>query len=187
MELARTANIHRRKLTAYGILTYVALVVNVAGYPIAAPPGDWRGQSFAAGVTLTYSAIYLAPVVAPVAALSALRLPFLAAAMALVGASLAQASIFADRFLFQIYGFHLNGFVWNLVTTRGGIESLGSGADTVASFAAIAAAFLALQAGLYWAAGRAEVSDMLAPLRRWRAVLVAVTLFLALGLGERAG
>jgi len=34
--------------------------------------------------------------------------------------------VFADSHLFDLYAFHINGFVWNLLTTPGGIESLGA-------------------------------------------------------------
>ncbi len=34
--------------------------------------------------------------------------------------------IFFDSHLYDLYGFHINGFVWNLVTTEGGIASLGA-------------------------------------------------------------
>ncbi|MEX2132440.1 MAG: sulfatase-like hydrolase/transferase, partial [Pseudohongiellaceae bacterium] len=34
--------------------------------------------------------------------------------------------LFFDNRLFGLYGFHFNSFVWNLITTRGGIASLGA-------------------------------------------------------------
>lgn len=34
--------------------------------------------------------------------------------------------VFFDSRLYDLYAFHLNGFVWNLITTPGGIESLGA-------------------------------------------------------------
>ncbi|HBC19654.1 MAG TPA: hypothetical protein DC022_13135, partial [Alcanivorax sp.] len=49
-----------------------------------------------------------------------------------------------DSQIYAIYGFHLNGFVWNLITTPGGIESMGGSADTSWTVAAICAAVLAI-------------------------------------------
>lgn len=49
----------------------------------------------------------------------------------------AQGFLVLDRHVYGIYGFHLNGFVWNLVTTKGGIASMGAGLSTKATFAAI--------------------------------------------------
>ena len=34
--------------------------------------------------------------------------------------------IFADMQLFMLYEYHFNGFVWNLITTPGGIAALGA-------------------------------------------------------------
>jgi len=34
--------------------------------------------------------------------------------------------VFIDSHLYDLYAFHINGFVWNLITTPGGIESLGA-------------------------------------------------------------
>ncbi len=184
MEPLRAANIPGRTLTAYGVLTYLALAVNVAGYSIAAPPSDWLGTVFVAGVTLTYSALYLAPVFLAAAALVALRLRGLATLTALAGGSLAQIWIFADRFLFRIYGFHLNGFVWNLVTTRGGLESLGGGADSFVSFAALVAALALQQVALWLVAGQTRIGARLGRIRG-RSALALAAVFLALTLGER--
>ncbi len=39
---------------------------------------------------------------------------------------LCHVIIFIDVHLYDLYGFHLNGFVWNLLTTPGGVESLGA-------------------------------------------------------------
>jgi len=39
---------------------------------------------------------------------------------------LCHVLLFADNRLFDLYGFHINGFVWNLLTTPGGFESLGA-------------------------------------------------------------
>src|SRR5262245_48600504 len=119
-----------RALTAYFALTYFALAANVAAYLRAAPPADLLGGLFAAAVCLTYPALYLLPVALLVwAARAALGPSRAVAAGAVAGATLVQLWIAGDRWLFQLYGFHLNGFVWNLVTTRGGLESLGAGSD----------------------------------------------------------
>jgi len=50
--------------------------------------------------------------------------------IAFAAVSLTQLFIFADAAVFRLYGFHFNGFVWNIVSTPGGIESLGAGRST---------------------------------------------------------
>jgi uncharacterized protein len=62
--------------------------------------------------------------------------------------SLVQIFLYFDRFIYRLYGFHMNGFVWNLLTTRGGVDALGSGSATKATFALIVVLFVAVQAGL---------------------------------------
>jgi membrane-anchored protein YejM (alkaline phosphatase superfamily) len=56
-----------------------------------------------------------------------------------------EVLIYADKFIFRLYGFHMNGFVWNLITTEGGIESMGGGTSTMISFALIIVGILAAQ------------------------------------------
>src|SRR5262245_39377761 len=80
----------RRTLAVYWVLSYVALAANVAGYVRAAPPGDALGFAFAAAAGLTYTALYLAPLVLAVALLALLRRHRLAAGVAVAGAALLQ-------------------------------------------------------------------------------------------------
>ena len=58
---------------------------------------------------------------------------------------LLQVLIFADGFIFRFYSFHINGFVWNLVFTQGGIESMGGDTATFLTFSAIVCAFSYVQ------------------------------------------
>ena len=175
-----------RPFAAYGVLAYVALAANVWGYVRATPPGDAVGLAFAVAVCLTYTAMYLAPVLLLAGALFALRRRRLGVLLAVGGAAAEQIWIFADRFLFRLYGFHLNGFVWNLVTTRGGIESMGGGADTFLYFAALLAGLVLLQIGLWLVASRTRVGEWLLPKGTLRPALAAGALFLVLAVGERA-
>jgi uncharacterized protein len=74
--------------------------------------------------------------------------------LAVVAGGLLQILLFADRPVYEMYGFHANGFVLNLVTTQGGIESMGLARSTSAAIALICAGLIALQGGLYLAASR---------------------------------
>jgi hypothetical protein len=182
----------RGTLANYLLLTYGALVVNVSGFARVAPPSDGASAAFALAVCATYTALYLAPL-ALLVGLAALVLRnrgrvarVSLATLAVLGAALLQIALFADRFLLGLYGFHMNGFVWNLVTTRGGIESMDASADTIATFIAIALAFVALQSALWFAATRESVGARFAKLRSVRAAAAGFGLFLALALAERA-
>ncbi len=111
---------------------------------------------------LAYTSLYLAPVGLVLwicrRILSASRLVSLLqrlhvpASLALYSAAvitttLLQAMIFVDGFVFKIFDFHLNGFVWNLAWTRGGIESTGIDSTALCWFAGIFGSILLVQAG----------------------------------------
>lgn len=50
--------------------------------------------------------------------------------VACLGGSFVLLCIYADFRLYELYEFHFNGFVWNLLTTSGGIEALGATEST---------------------------------------------------------
>jgi membrane-anchored protein YejM (alkaline phosphatase superfamily) len=56
-----------------------------------------------------------------------------------------QLLIFIDISVFHIFGFHLNSFVWNVIFTPGGIQSLGADTRTVICFVVIVAGFFLVQ------------------------------------------
>ncbi|MDT8419554.1 MAG: sulfatase-like hydrolase/transferase [Desulfuromonadales bacterium] len=66
--------------------------------------------------------------------------------VALCASSLTLILLYADSFIYQLYQFHLNGFVWNLLMTPGGIESLGGSRGTYLSILLIVGAVLAGEA-----------------------------------------
>jgi len=72
----------------------------------------------------SYSFMYLLPVLAINRLL--LRWPLLQLVSVLILSALIATFLFADSRLFDLYGFHFNGFVWNLLTTEGGLASLGA-------------------------------------------------------------
>ena len=67
---------------------------------------------------------------------------------AVIGFSLVQVLIFSDRLIHNLYGFHINGFVWNIVFTPGGIKSLGGGSSTTISFILIILGIFIVQAAV---------------------------------------
>ncbi len=61
-----------------------------------------------------------------------------------------QSLIYFDLKLYELYGFHFNGFVWNLITTQGGLDSLGVHAGNFLAAAAVIAGYaLALSAAMF--------------------------------------
>jgi membrane-anchored protein YejM (alkaline phosphatase superfamily) len=142
-----------------------------------------------AAVWLTYPLFYLLPafavawigqrVLAPLGRVAAWT-PAVAAFAAV------QLGLLADRRIHALYGFHLNGFVWNLVTTRGGIESLGAGSGTLAEAAALGALALVAAALLLAALARASRAPRFARRLRSRTFAVGfLTCMAALSVSER--
>ena len=68
---------------------------------------------------------------------------------AVIAASFSQTLVFADGIIFRRFGFHFNGFVWNLITTKDGIESMGGDTATSLTFAAIITGIVLVQALLF--------------------------------------
>ena len=121
--------------------------------------------------------------VAPVWGLSRLAVRFsprAGGALAVLLAGGVQLALYGDHLLWQLYGFHLNGFVWNILTTPGGIEALGSSASTEREFALLAAGFIALQGSLRLLAHGLARLRLPAPRLAW-----VLPLFVVATLGER--
>lgn len=154
-------------LRRYLAVTYAALLVNHLAFLAAlASPSFleilWAGTVWLSGAALLAGAAFL-----PVFLLNRL-LPAgrpwadrtVVAAAVLAGAALQGFSLL-DRYVFGLYGFHLNGMVWNLVTTRGGLRSMDAGTSTWATFAAVAVGLTIFQTLLFVAVHRVP------RLRRW--------------------
>jgi len=97
-----------------------------------------------------YSLFYLIPlcvVVLPVKKIFPGR-PWIAMGLALLISCLGLIFIWSDRMVFDLYAFHINRFVLNLVFTEGGIESLNSSNGTYLSVAIVVIRIFVLQ-GLF--------------------------------------
>jgi len=64
--------------------------------------------------------------------------------------------LYADNFIYELYGFHINGFVLNLIFTPGGIDSMGGSDGTQVIFAAKVSGFFALGTLLWWIGSRGQ-------------------------------
>lgn len=133
----------------YWLLTWLALAIQLAR--LLAWPQGLALDLYALALVGTYAGMLVLP--AWLLARAAGRLaPPVRIALALLLGSLLQVLLYVDRSVWALYGFHVNGFVWNLLTTRGGIESLGASDSSFLDFALIALGLTGLQAALYAAA-----------------------------------
>jgi len=101
---------------------------------------------------ISYSFIYVLIVLLPVyviATLLNLSNKFISS-LYIILTTIALLFLGADLMIYDLYNFHFNGFVWNLITTRGGMSSLGGGANTYFSVAISASITLFIQIGAWF-------------------------------------
>lgn len=159
MEISPLLSVHqlRRVLAYFFLLTYlVLLAITWDGIDFASASRDGPlVLAFAVAVWLTYGLIYLLPAIF----LTWLVEKFVHREreighkavfypLAVLSTGITTLFFFANAKLFTLYGIFINSFVINLVSTPGGLESLGASDATNATFAFIALAFLLLQAVL---------------------------------------
>ncbi|NOY63675.1 MAG: sulfatase-like hydrolase/transferase [Gammaproteobacteria bacterium] len=184
---------HRQQLIKrYFLLAYfIAVVICSRYFEGALALVDLRTTFFNAAILLTYPVIYLLPayLLTRFALWSARLLPSkralhpLVATVAVISTAAINMALLADSKLYELYGFHINGFVINLVSTPGGIESLGGDMQTKISFALVAFAAFAFHALLLWAVVHlSSNSGLAANKRRLRWLLV---IFIVVAISER--
>jgi membrane-anchored protein YejM (alkaline phosphatase superfamily) len=186
-------------LARYFVVSYAAILVNASAFLRHVEYEGILTAIFVGAVLLTYSLLYLLPAFLPsVLAEYLLRLPglkniaakrsgsIIVYGLALIGMSLLQVLLYTDRVVFDLYGFHFNGFVWNLIFTRGGLESLGGSNSTMWSFALIVTAMFAVQAILLAAViGIPRVHAAVSALLKPRRIVLGLCLFAVIGIFER--
>lgn len=179
-------------------LTYLGVLANLSSSLWQARVDDWPAGVFLAGAFLAYGFIYLLPALA-MTGLARLvlrrrlggrlfeahsRWPGrILATTAVLCTTLTQLVLLADAFTFRLFGFHLDGFVWNLIVTPGGLESMGVDGWTRVCFGLMVAGLLLAQAAIWlattrWRWGAALLSRVLGG--RVRKALVAGALVAAL-------
>ena len=139
-------------LQIYFLFTCTAITVNTFSYVRVM---SFKSPSACLLITLIYlfqSVIYMLPVIVPVCLSTYFMCRFrlfnktILCAIAIVSASAMQILIYMDKLIFGMYKLHLdNGFVLNLISTKGGIGSMEAGENTIITFMLIIAFFLLLQ------------------------------------------
>lgn len=110
---------------------------------------------FSVSVYVTYSLIYLVHSIIITYAITLLRiwklfrssrlLIYFIFTVAAITTAATDMLLFTDEKIFKMFGFHFNGFVWNLLTTNGGVESMGIDSSTHVSIALFAGVFVFMQ------------------------------------------
>ncbi len=177
------------QINRFFLLSWLIAVVQVAGLQGARQFTEAAVAGWTLAATASYAFIYLLPalllthLLRRLLAYRAMRsAPAVLAAAAVGLTGLTQVLLFADRLIHDMYGFHINGFVIDLVLTPGGIAALGAGMGTRIAAGLIVLAFFAAQAGAYaWVMRHDGAGSWLGDIR-WRWVLLSLAL---LSTGER--
>jgi uncharacterized protein len=94
------------------------------------------------------------------------------AGLAVTSTVLSLLFIYIDRTIYDLFNFHFNGFVLNLLLTPGGVDSLGSGTETYLSIAEIILRVTLIQISVY------VISSRIRPVLNLRWERWAATLFI---------
>ena len=137
------------------------------------------GKLFNALTWVSYSAVYVFISLIIVFLLARFNRLKLCMISAVVLSSIVLLLVQADLMIYDLYNFHFNGFVWNLVTTKGGMDSLGGDSNTYIAVAVSVAMTIALQA-LAWLASTKLARTASIPKWRYMAALL-----IPMMLGER--
>ncbi len=62
----------------------------------------------------------------------------------------------SDLMIYDLYNFHFNGFIWNLVTTKGGLASLGTSDETYVAIGISVAIVILIQLLAWWLSTRMQ-------------------------------
>ncbi len=169
-----TANVKRFAIVAWLlVLATMTLLIPRQAW------SDGYNMAFTLFAFSAYAALYLLPTTLLAWSVARwLAWPRVTAALAIAGSALAIVLVYADARILSMYGFHINGFVINLLLTPGGIDSLGGDTATKIGFALIIAAVFALQLLLWWSCQQSWAQRWLTPIlfKRLLILLVAFTL-----------
>jgi len=132
---------------AVNYLVLLAILIYIAGDNLTGPP---PAVAFLSGALIGYVALYLIPVALVTALLHRFVHAGLARGVAVLLTAATVLLLIVDAQIHGLYGFHLNGFVWNLLITPGGIASMG-GSDSAILVAVLVCMLVVLfEAGLMW-------------------------------------
>ncbi|NMG75260.1 sulfatase-like hydrolase/transferase [Aromatoleum diolicum] len=155
-----------RKLNTFFVVTWLLALAQLLSQQGPLQYASLPVAAWTLVATLTYAFMYVLPalLIGHVLRRALAARPTFRYGAALLGATvvtlagLTQILLFADRVIHEMYGFHINGFVVNLVFTPGGVASLGASRSTEITASLIVLGLCALQAAAYvWTMRREAV------------------------------
>ena len=176
---------------AYITIVVEMLLLFVMSMKIA----DFATFVFAAASLVSYPVIYLAPaILATVLVASILhlikripqKLKSVVIATVMIAATVGiQLFLFADHKLLKMFGFHFNGFVWNLITTPGGLKSMEAGNDIYFYLILLVMAFIGFDLIVLWVSKKSLNIKCLSMKGEITAVIVCFLLIVFSGFCEK--
>jgi len=124
----------KKSINRFFFVNYILMLISLSGFAVINARSDMRTLIFSITVVFAYSFIYLVPAglflfilntVLKLFRLTNVFIKFFVYGMAVFVFTLTHLIILVDRIIYKMYEFHFNGFVWNILTTKGGIESMG--------------------------------------------------------------
>lgn len=175
---------------AFSAWIYLACAGFALAFVLKAAPDSIRARLFAAAVVASYAGLYTLPtLLAGWAARLLLRRG--TAARATAGAVLVllgtatQLLLAADYTIHGMFGFHINGFVLNLITTPEGVASMGADDGAARIYALIGCGVLVLNGVVWWALANLRPGRWLSASIAGRPLKYAVIVLVILAAGER--
>ncbi len=185
-------------LNIYFIICYLFILGISFAYLKTISFVDIRTSLFAVAVYFSYSFIYLLPafiITKIVQRLSTFRrddseaqrwISWVVYGVAIATTLITSILLFTDYTIYSIFGFHLNGFVWNLITTPGGIESMGGSESTILYIGLIIVTLISVQIALLWILRQFVIDRLRQSLIVLRKIYpYVIVLFILLTFGER--
>lgn len=173
------------RINRFYLLTWLLVAFHVSTFTTASQYASTYPAFWTLATTFSYSFFYLLPALGIgylgrwlIGKLPNRRIGGILSALILVGLTgLTHTLLFADHMIHSMYGFHINGFVLDLVMAPGGIASLGASLSTQITASLIIAALLGIQALAYYVLVlRVAAPDNGSTRRRWRWLLFALLL-----------
>lgn len=179
-------------ITWFLVLSWGHMLVMTLPYFRAGFEGDWVSANtlFHVAAWPVYSLLYLLPAFIPAWLLRSLlpRRQAVARTVALLASTACLLFIWSDRLVFELYAFHINRFVLNLVMTDGGIDSLNSSTGTWFSIALACGRVLLVQSLMLFIAGyRHGLLMRLPEIRVARFTVLFLSLFCVQGISYGIG
>lgn len=121
-----------------------------------ASPDSVRAWGFGLATTIEYAALYTMPTLCVILIAAKTRSVgigwrIFSDVSIVVVATIVQLYLAADYFIHEMFGFHINGFVINLITTPEGLASTGADEGVKYVCLIVIAAVLLANGGMWWA------------------------------------